>query len=252
MMLKLLILGGTAQAAQLAERLGGDGRFAVTYSLAGRTEAPRLPPVATRIGGFGGAEGLAAYLRDQAIDVLIDATHPFAERISANARAAAGASLIVLRREPWKPTPEDRWTEVASLEAAASALPVQPSRVFLTVGRQSLVPFAARPEHHYVIRVIDPPVIPPGMDKVDILVGRGPFQLTDEIALMRQQRIACLVTKNSGGEAAFAKIEAARALGLPVILVAPPEAIGAEAFGTIGEVVEELERRHGALANRSV
>jgi len=141
---------------------------------------------------------------------------------------------------------------VASLEAAASALPAEPSRVFLTVGRQSLVPFAMRAEHHYVIRVIDPPVIPPGMDKVDILVGRGPFQLTDEIALMRQQRIACLVTKNSGGEAAFAKIEAARALGLPVILVTPPQASSAGAFISVEDVMSELVRRHESLAKRSV
>lgn len=252
MTLKLLILGGTAQAAQLAERLGGDARFAVTYSLAGRTERPRLPSVATRIGGFGGAEGLAAYLREHAMDVLIDATHPFAERISANARAAAGADLIVLRREPWSPTPRDKWTEVATLDAAARALPEAPSRVFLTVGRQSLAPFAARPEHHYIIRVIDPPVIPPGMDKVEILVGRGPFQLADETALMRGRRIACLVTKNSGGEAAMAKIEAARALGLPVILVSPPGVSGAGAFRTVDDVVSELIRRHDALVKRSV
>ena len=252
MTLKLLILGGTAQAAQLAERLAGDPRFAVTYSLAGRTEMPRLPPVPTRIGGFGGVEGLSTYMREHAVDLLIDATHPFAERISVNARAAGGARLIVLRREPWRPSPQDRWTEVASLEAAASALPAEPSRVFLTVGRQSLVPFAMRAEHHYVIRVIDPPVIPPGMTGFEILVGRGPFLLAGEIALMRQHQIECLVTKNSGGEAAFAKIEAARTLDLPVILVTPPQASSAGAFISVEDVMSELVRRHESLAKRSV
>jgi len=252
MTMKLLILGGTAQAVQLAERLAGDARFAVTYSLAGRTETPRLPPVPTRIGGFGGAEGLSTYLRERAIDVLIDATHPFAERISASARAAAGELLIVLHRQKWLPTQEDRWTEVATLEAAASALPASPSRVLLTVGRQSLVPFATRAGHHYVIRVIDPPVIPPGMTGFEILVGRGPFLLAGEIALMRQHQIECLVTKNSGGEAAFAKIEAARALGLPVILVTPPQASSAGAFISVEDVMSELVRRHESLAKRSV
>ena len=250
---KLLILGGTSEANALAARLAGDPRFTLTLSLAGRTENPRLPPAPTRIGGFGGAAGLADYLRAETVDVLLDATHPFAEQISANARAAAelaNVSLIVLGRAPWQPVAGDRWTIAGDLAAAAGALPAEARRVFLTVGRQSLAPFAAHPQHHYVIRVIDPPEIPAAMRHVAILTGRGPFQIEDETALLRDQRIDWLVTKNSGGKASSAKLAAARALGVPVILVAQPPA-RADAH-SLERVLELLVRHHDGLAKRSV
>jgi precorrin-6A/cobalt-precorrin-6A reductase len=253
--MKLLILGGTTEANILAGRLKDDARFGVCLSLAGRTVSPRLPPVTTRSGGFGGVAGLTDYLREEAIDVLIDATHPFAVRISANAQIAAervGIPLIVVTRPAWQPEAGDRWTIVPSLEAAAAALPETRSCVFLTVGRQSLAPFASRPQHHYVIRVIDPPEIPEAMENFEIVVGRGPFPIDDEIAILRAHRVDVLVTKNSGGEAAHAKLAAARTLGLPVVLVDRPVASPAPRFLTIEAVLEELTRLHGRLTNRSV
>lgn len=251
----VLILGGTADANGLASRLSGDPRYAVTLSLAGRTLAPRVLPVATRVGGFGGAHGLSAYLNDNAIDVLIDATHPFAERISANAALAArqtGLPLLTFGREPWRPVTGDAWTEVADLAAAAAALPEHPARVFLTVGRQSLAPFAAKPQHHYVIRVIDAPDIPTALTDTLIVVGRGPFTEGAEIELIHKHRIDLLVTKNSGGEAASAKLAAARALKLPVILVRQPAPAGGHVLHTPDAVLGALARFHGDLAKRSV
>ena len=254
--MNILILGGTTEANALAERLAGDQRHAVMLSLAGRTRTPRLPPVATRIGGFGGADGLADYLRAHAIGVLVDATHPFAAGISGNAVVAAErarVALVALERPAWQPVAGDRWTEVATLEAAANSLPDTPERVFLTVGRQSLAPFAVRPQHHYVIRVIDPPVIPAAMTDTEIVVGRGPFGLEEEIATLRAHRIDRLVTKNSGGGSAYAKLAAARVLGLPVLLVArPPSPARAMRVDSVEAAVEATEGHCGDLAKRSV
>ena len=254
MPLSLLILGGTSEASALADRLANDARYAPTLSLAGRTNAPRLPKIATRIGGYGGADGLAAYLRDNSVHILIDATHPFAEQISANAAAAAIATntpLIVLTRPPWRPVTGDRWTLVGSLEAAAAALPDAPERVFLTVGRQSLAPFAAKPQHTYIIRVIDPPDIPAAMTRTEIIVGRGPFDVEAETALFRTHGIARLVSKNSGGKASAAKLAAARTLGVPVILVERPITTGISAVTTVDDVLGILARHHDSLAKRS-
>ena len=255
MVMKLLILGGTSESNSLAERLAGDERYAATLSLAGRTGTPRLPPVALRVGGFGGAVGLAEFLQAEQIDVLIDATHPFAERISANAVTAArlaGVPLLALTRAPWAPVDGDRWTAVDDLAGAAAALPGAPTSVFLTVGRQSLVPFASQPQHHYVIRVIDPPEIPAALVNAEVVVGRGPFQIEAETALLRAHRIQVLVTKNSGGKAASAKLAAARTLGLPVILVSQPKAGDEARFRTVDAVLLELAKRHGVLTKRSV
>lgn len=255
MPLNLLILGGTTEANALADRLKDDARFSVCLSLAGRTVSPRLPLVSTRSGGFGGVSGLTGYLHEQAIDVLIDATHPFAVRISANAQFAAesaGIPLIAVTRPAWRSEAGDRWTSVPSLEAAAAALPEPRSCVFLTVGRQSLAPFALRPQHHYVIRVIDPPEIPEAIEDFEIVVGRGPFSVDDEIATLHAHRVDLLVTKNSGGQAAHAKLAAARTLGLPVVLVDRPPASLAPRFVAVEAALEELTRLHGCLTNRSV
>ena len=252
MPLKLLILGGTSEASTLAEQVAGDDRVDATLSLAGRTQSPRLPRIAVRIGGFGGAAGLAAHLRALRIHILVDATHPFATRISANAVAAAeaaGIPLIALERSAWQPIAGDRWTEVADLEAAAAALPEAPERVLLTVGRQSLVPFAAKPQHHYIIRVIDPPDLPPALDRVKILTARGPFGVDGELAVLRDERVDRLVSKNSGGEAGYAKIVAARALGVPVILVARPLHRGRAHAASLDQVMELL-LHHASLAKR--
>lgn len=255
MALKLLILGGTTEANALAARLAGDSRFEAMLSLAGRTASPAPSPIPRRIGGFGGVEGLSRYLSQESIDILVDATHPFAERISANARAAAAATgvpLIAFERPEWEPAPGDRWIRVRGMDEAVAVLTREPSRVLLTVGRQSIAPFAARPEHHYVIRVIDPPEVPAAMTSFEVIAARGPFGVESEIALLREQRIDVLVSKNSGGTAAAAKLTAARTLRVRVIMVARARHDGVAALTDLEAVLAELEHRHAALTKRSL
>jgi precorrin-6A/cobalt-precorrin-6A reductase len=222
---RVLLLGGTAEAAALAERLARDPAFSVTYSWAGRTGTPRPLPVPTRSGGFGGVEGLTAYLRAEEIAILIDATHPHAVRISHNARAAsqrAGVPLFALRRPLWQEQARDRWQRVGSAEEAAESLGHHPRRVFLTIGRQDLAPFRARPWHFYLIRSVEPPPadrIPPG---AEVITARGPFSADEEMALLASRRIEILVSKNSGAAAVAGKLAAARRLGLPVVMIEPP------------------------------
>jgi precorrin-6A/cobalt-precorrin-6A reductase len=218
-------LGGTSEARQLVEALAGKPELAPILSLAGRTSHPILPSIPYRIGGFGGIAGLAAYLRAETIDLVVDATHPFAEQMSAHAEAACletGIALILFTRPAWAAQPGDRWREVESAAAAAQALGDNPRHVFLTVGRLQLPAFEAAPMHHYLIRSIDPPEPAPKLPDHRLVLARGPFALEAEIALMQSEKIDILVTKNSGGEATYAKIEAARQLGLPVILMQPP------------------------------
>ena len=222
---RLLLLGGTSEARALSERLARETGVEAIVSLAGRTRAPLASPLPTRIGGFGGVEGLRRYLVESRIDRVIDATHPFAERISANAReacAALGLPLAVLAREPWRRQAGDRWIEVSDMAAAVAALGEKPRRVFLTVGRLSVGAFCAAPQHQYLVRCIEPPEpeeLPPCCA---LILARGPFSRDDEIDLMRERQIDALVTKNSGGPLTYAKIEAARALSLETIVVLPP------------------------------
>lgn len=228
-MLRVLILGGTTEARQLAERLAVMPGIDATLSLAGRTQAPVPVAVRTRIGGFGGAEGLARHLAADGVGVLVDATHPFALRISASARAAARVAdvpLLALGRPPWSPEPGDRWTRVATMAAAAAALGPTPRTVFLAIGRQQVAAFRAAPQHRYLVRSVEPPDpadLPPDSRR---LLARGPFAEAEERDLLRTRRIDVLVTKNSGGPATYGKIAAARALGLPVVMVDRDEAGG--------------------------
>jgi precorrin-6A/cobalt-precorrin-6A reductase len=223
--LRVLVLGGTSEGRQLAQRLALDPNICAVMSLAGRTNAPLDVGLPTRVGGFGGVEGLICYLAEAKIDRVIDATHPFAARISANARAACaavGVPLAVFSRPPWRAREGDRWIEVGDNEAAARALGEVKRRVFLTIGRLGVAAFRANPRHEYLIRSIDPPdarELPP---RSTVILARGPFERADEIALMREHRIDVVVTKNSGGASTYAKIEAARALSLEVIVIAPP------------------------------
>jgi precorrin-6A/cobalt-precorrin-6A reductase len=225
--LRLLVLGGSSEATALARALAGDTRFDATISLAGRTRNPAPLPLPTRIGGFGGASGLAHFLATQKIALLIDATHPFAAQISRNAAEAARAVRIphlAIRRPEWRAQPGDHWIAVPDLPSAAAALGAAPRRVFLTIGQKDLAPFAAAPQHRYLIRAVDTPpdeLLPP---QATVITARGPFHEPDEIALLRTHEIECLVTKNSGGSATAAKLAAARALSLPVIMVARAEA----------------------------
>lgn len=228
--IRTLILGGTADASALADALHGDPRFEATLSLAGVTSAPLLPRIAVRSGGFGGVDGLAAYLRENRIDAVIDATHPFASRISAHAVASCATEhvpLLRIARPPWSLAGEDRWTEVQDMEAAARALGRRPLRVLLTIGRRDLAQFASQPQHFYVIRSVEPPpddVLP---KRCRVIPARGPFRLEDERRLFVTHRIQVLVTKNSGGDAASAKLAAAKEGPFPVIFVArPPEPDG--------------------------
>ena len=224
--MRVLILGGTTEASALAHLLAQDTRFEATLSLAGRTTAPRPQPIATRSGGFGGADGLARYIAEHRIDAVIDATHPYADQMSANAVAACretGAALASLVRAAWTARPGDIWQIVASTEAAAAVLGPARRTVFLTVGRQDLHVFASAPQHRYVARLIEPPQqagLPPELIP---LRQRGPFDLAAERHLLAEYKIDVMVSKNSGGNATYAKIEAARSLGLPVIMIARPD-----------------------------
>lgn len=249
---KLLILGGSSEAAALSRSLARDSRFAATLSLAGRTEHPAESPIPTRSGGFGGAEGLARYLAESRIDVLVDATHPFAAKIKRNAVEAAGRAgveLLAIRRPPWTPEPGDNWIMVGSIEEAAAALGDEPKRVMLTTGRKDLAHFVGRPQHFYLLRSVEAPprdALPP---RVKVLSARGPFSLADEQKLLQEHAIDILVTKNSGGTATASKLAAARTLDLPVVMVRRPEMPDAPSVETVAEAIAWLERCHGSTSS---
>jgi precorrin-6A/cobalt-precorrin-6A reductase len=220
----VLILGGTTEARRLAEQLAAEAGVRVTSSLAGRVAEPRLPAGEVRIGGFGGPAGLAVWLREQRVDALIDATHPFAGTISRNAAEAAAevhVPLLALRRPSWVPVDGDRWHPVDSLAAAADALPGLGRRVFLTTGRQGLAAFAHLDGLWFLARSVDAPE-PPMPAGLAVLLDRGPFTLDGERAVLREHAIEVLVTKDSGGAATAPKLAAARELGLPVVIVRRP------------------------------
>ncbi|KAA2242311.1 cobalt-precorrin-6A reductase [Salinarimonas soli] len=247
--MRILILGGTTEASGLARALAGQGRFQPLLSLAGRTSEPRHLPIPTRIGGFGGPEGLARFLRDERMEAVIDATHPFAAVMSHNAAKAcddAGVLLLALRRPPWRPQAGDRWREVATMADAVRALGEAPRRAFLTVGRLELRPFAAAPQHAYVVRTIEPIDDALPVPNVIAIRDRAPFDEAAERALMQTHRIDVLVTKNSGGGATYPKIAAARALDIPVVLVARPEKpAGVTEVAAVTEALAWLDERHG-------
>jgi precorrin-6A/cobalt-precorrin-6A reductase len=242
----IAVLGGTAEARELASALHRDG-VAVTTCLAGRVSRPRLPPGAIRIGGFGGPDALAAWLRDHQVRAVVDATHPFAQRISASAAAACGAAgvpLLRLERPGWTDRPGDRWTWVGDLDGAARAIPQLGTRVFLTTGRQGLSHFAAVDNAWFLIRCVDPPD-PPLPPRRELVLDRGPYSVSSELGLIDRHRLDLLVTKDSGGSLTEAKLEAARERGLPVIVVRRPEAPTAPAVTTVGEAVAwALTRAH--------
>ncbi|WP_306205054.1 cobalt-precorrin-6A reductase [Actinoplanes sp. RD1] len=213
---RVLLLSGTTEGRRLA------GRTPVISSLAGRTRSPLLPPGEVRIGGFGGVEGLIGYLRSARIDAVIDATHPFAAAMTSHAAAACAATgvpLLILRRPGWTPVPGDRWHRVPSLPAAAALLPSLGERVFLTTGRQSIAAFAGVPGCWFLSRSVEPPE-PPMPSRLEVLLDRGPFTPESEHAVLTSHAIDVLVTKDSGGSAA--KLDAARALGIPVVVVDRP------------------------------
>jgi len=238
------------EARQLAERLATRADLDIVVSLAGRTKTPAPQPVPVRSGGFGGAAGLAEYLRQQRIDALIDATHPYANIISTNAGSAArqaGVPLIVLRRPPWSASAGDRWSEAADVADAVRALGEQPRRVFVTLGRSELAPLTNGSQHFYLIRSVDPVELP--LPRVRYLVDRGPFREADERALMRTHAIDAVIAKNSGGTGSYGKIAAARALEVEVIMLRRPTPPDAPAVETIDEIIAWLDH---AIASATV
>jgi precorrin-6A/cobalt-precorrin-6A reductase len=223
--LRVLILGGTADANRLAEAVARNAAIDPVLSYAGRTDNPTPPPIPWRVGGFGGVDGLVDYLRTEKIARVVDVTHPFAAQMSAHAVAAcatAGVPLLALERAPWQRQAGDHWIEVDDLEAAAAALGSTPRRVFLGIGRMHLKTFAAFPQHSYLVRLVDPPRAPLPLPDAEVIVARGPFNRAADRAMLTQHNIEIVVAKNAGGDAASAKIEAARDLALPVVMVRTP------------------------------
>jgi precorrin-6A/cobalt-precorrin-6A reductase len=250
--MRVLILGGTTEASGLAQLLAADHRFETTLSLAGRTSNPRTQPVRTRIGGFGGVDGLAVWLQQEAIEAVVDATHPYADQISCNAVAACGRLAIPLAtilRPAWRPEPGDQWSTVASAEAAAEALGPKPRRVFLSLGRLELGAFAASPQHHYLARMVDPPEGIALPRDISLIFDRGPFDEQAETTLLKQERIDVLVSKNSGGTATYAKIIAARELGIPVVMIARPHKLRGHVVDNAEAAADWLQTR---LAHRAI
>lgn len=211
------------------------------FSYAGRTDNPVAQPLPMRVGGFGGVAGLVDYLRAERIGAVVDATHPFAAQMSRNAVEAcalAGVPLIGLERAPWVAAEDDNWTHVDSMETAVAALPDTPARVFLAIGKQNLAGFAAKP-HHYLLRLVDAPDAPPLPD-CTVVLARGPFEAEGDKALMLHHNISHIVAKNAGGAGAEAKLIAARALGLPVILIDRPTLPARRVVGSVAEVMAWL------------
>jgi len=253
--MNILILGGTSEARQLAGRLTGRRDLKVTLSLAGRTAHPAAQPVPVRVGGFGGAEGLAEYLAAERIDVLIDATHPYADTMAAHAATAAvqaGVPIVALKRPAWTPLADDRWIEVDGIDGAVAALGEAPRRVFLAIGRNEVDAFEAAPQHDYLIRSVDPVEPPLKLPHANYLLARGPFREDDERALLEQHRIEFVVAKNSGGKATAGKIAAARALGVAVVMLRRPAQPAVPTVGTVQAALAWLDHLPPPSTDRGV
>jgi precorrin-6A/cobalt-precorrin-6A reductase len=252
---RILILGGTTEARLLGERLAKRADLDVTLSLAGRTATPVPHAVPIRVGGFGGAEGLADYLIEERIDALIDATHPYASIISENAAAAvrqAAVPFIVLRRPPWIAVAGDCWIEVNDATAAVSAIGENARSVFVALGRNELAPFAGAPQHRYLIRSVDPVDPPLPLPRVSYVTARGPFSEAHDRALITAHEVEIVIAKNSGGAAAYGKIAAARALGIEVVLLRRPPAPDAPAVEMIEDAIAWLDHALTSATARGV
>ena len=248
-----MILGGTGDAAALAEALAGEPSLHVINSLAGRTSAPRPLPGETRLGGFGGVRGLIDYLGDREVDLVIDATHPFAAAMSRHAAEACdhlGIPKLYLARPPWRAEDGDIWHEAADAGEAAALLETLGQRVFLSSGQQDLDVFAGLDDHWFLIRTLEP-VSGVKPKQALCLEARGPFDEAEEIRLLETHRIDVLVTKASGGAATYSKITAARQLGLPVIMIRRPELPSGPSVGTVEAALEWLRRQVSDAAGQS-
>jgi precorrin-6A/cobalt-precorrin-6A reductase len=251
---RILILGGTTEARLLGERLAARG-FDVTLSLAGRTASPVPHAVPVRVGGFGGAGGLAGYLRSERVEALVDATHPYANIISENAARAAretGIAFTALRRPPWTPVAGDRWMDVADTVAAVTAIGEEPRNVFVALGRNEIEPFSDAPQHRYLFRSVDPIDPPLPLPHAAYVTARGPFSEANDRALLVQHAIEVVIAKNSGGNAAYGKVAAARALGITVIMVRRPSAPNTPTVASIDEAVSWLDHALTSSTARGV
>jgi precorrin-6A/cobalt-precorrin-6A reductase len=244
-MTRILILGGTREAVELAQRLHERDALEIVSSLAGRTHAPHMPPGKVRVGGFGGAAGLRDYLVREKIDLLIDATHPFAERMHGNAAEAsrgAGVPLLRLERPAWQPQSGDRWIMVESADDSAQLASTHGKRAFLTTGVKDLGAFRDIEDVWFLVRLVEAPPEPMPIRHCELIRGRGPFAAPDEEALMRRYNIDLLISKESGGDSTYGKIEAARKLGIPVIMIRRPAAkAGAEIVTSIDAVISWID-----------
>ncbi|MFT4961012.1 MAG: precorrin-6A/cobalt-precorrin-6A reductase [Paracoccaceae bacterium] len=246
----LLVLGGTTEATALAHALN-DGGYNAIFSYAGRVAHPKAQPLPTRVGGFGGVDGLVDYLGVHQISHVIDATHPFAAQMSRNAVAACakvGVKLIALTRPEWSAVPGDHWTHVADMAAAVTALNRAPCRVMLAIGKLNLAGFAVHQQHHYLLRLIDEPTIGLPFTNCDVVVAQGPFEYADDLALMRAHKIDLLVSKNAGGTAARAKIDVARELAIKVVMIDRPKVANLGEVASVAAVLDWIAQfpgRHG-------
>lgn len=250
---RLLLLGGTREAVELARTLDGHPGIETTYSLAGRTRWPAPIPGAVRTGGFGGPRGLEAYLRDAEIGIVVDATHPYAETISAHAAGAcrrASVPRLVLHRPPWSRGPGDRWIDAADAASAARALPGLGRCVLLAVGSGGVEPFRHVPGMRFIVRAVEPPATALDMERFEVMIARGPFDFDSEHSLLKSHAIDVLVSKNSGGDVSRAKLDAARALGLPVVMIARPPPPPGERVGSVAEARAWIEARIPRLSGR--
>ena len=244
---RILLLGGTSEASLAARALAQAGVAAV-FSYAGRTQEPAPQPLPMRVGGFGGVAGLADYVQQQGITHVIDATHPFAAQMSRNAHAvctALGLPLLALQRAPWLQGEGDAWQHVGDIAGAVAALPRAPARVFLAIGKQNLAPFAGLHQHHFLLRLVDAPSALP-MPNCSLIIAKGPFDVATDTAMLQAHAITHIIAKNAGGQGAAAKLAAARALRLPVIMIARPDAPARETVETIPAMMTWLEH-HKAL-----
>jgi precorrin-6A/cobalt-precorrin-6A reductase len=239
---KLLLLGGTTEASLLARALAARD-VASVFSYAGRVASPKAQPLPTRVGGFGGVAGLVQYLQEHNITHVVDATHPFAAQMSWNAYKACqqvGAELVALTRPAWQARSGDMWTHVADIDGAVGALAGDIKRVLLALGKMNVPAFAAQPQHHYVLRLVDQPDVTPSLPNHASVVARGPFDVAGDRALIMEHGLEVVVCKNAGGVGAEAKLTAARELGVPVIMIDRPNLPSRSEVATIEAVLDWL------------
>ncbi|WP_406648869.1 cobalt-precorrin-6A reductase [Aliisedimentitalea scapharcae] len=242
-MTRILLLGGTTEASRLASVLAERGADAV-FSYAGRTASPVAQPLPMRVGGYGGVGGLVQYLSRENITHVIDATHPFAAQMSTNAVAAcaqAGVKLAALERAPWQAAEGDSWLHVSDMQGAVAALPEDKVNVFLAIGKQNLDVFAAKPQHHYLLRLVDAPEAALPLPDTSLVIARGPFDADTDTALMLEHAITHVVAKNAGGAGAEAKLIAARTLGATIIMIDRPQVPQRRILRSVDQVLAWLD-----------